>query len=194
MTSFKFMISDTKYLKINPECIHDDECQVCAKIDIDYVDEEKNINVRFGYEHFSSFCSFLSTYGFIPKLLNNEMILDKTIIGDPGIEWNKYPKGIRGTKATNEFYFFGNGHKQVPPYFDGWMYNDKNGNVIFEITPFYPFHYETQKTHPDFISYKQFMKDYKPIVITSIPKENLKQWMIQAKKLKKKYFPEFEQS
>ncbi len=188
----KFKILKTEYLQIHPECIYDDECKFCSNIDIYYIDEEKNINIRFGYEHFSSFCSFLSTYKFIQKLLNNEMVLDKSIIGDPGIEWNKYLKGIRGTKATNEFYFFGNGHKQIPLYFDGWLYNDKEGNVIFEITPFYPFHYETKKTHPDFITYKQFMKNYKPVVITIIPKNNLKQWIEQAKELKKKYFPEFE--
>ena len=188
----KFKISETQYLKVTPECIHDDECKFCANIDIYYVDEEKNINIRFGYEHFPSFCSFLSTYGFIQKLLNNEMVLDKSVIGDPGIEWNKYPKGIRGTKETNKFYFFGNNHKQVPPYFDGWMYNDLKGNIIFEIAPFYPWHGETKKSQPDFITYKQFMKDYKPVLITTIPKENLKQWIVQARELEKKYFPEFE--
>ena len=54
----KFMISDTQYLKINPECIEDDECKSCADIDIDYVDEEKNICIRFGYENARSFCYF----------------------------------------------------------------------------------------------------------------------------------------
>jgi hypothetical protein len=187
-----FIISNTKYLKINPECIHDDECKFCANIDIYYVDEEKNINIRFGYEHFPSFCYFIAEYGFIQKLIKNQMVLDKLVIGDPGIEWNKYPKGIRGTKATNEFHFFGNSHKQVPPYFDGWMYNDKDGNVILEITPFYPWHGEKKKSNPDFITYKQFMKDYQPTLKTLIPKENLEQWITQARELKKKHYPELE--
>ena len=185
MNVSKLIISDTQYLKINPECIHDDECKSCANIDIDYVDEEKNICLRFGYEHAKSFCYFIAEYGFVQKLLAGEMILDKIAIGDPGVEWNKYPKGIRGTKETNMFHFFGNAHKQIPPYFDGWMYNDKDGNVIFEITPFYPWHGKTKKSNSDFISYKKFMKDYKPAVQTMIPKERLKKWISQAKKLKK---------
>ena len=193
MDLLKFMISDTEYLKINAECIHD-ECKFCANIDIDYINEEKNINIRFGYEHFPSFCSFISKFGFIQKLIKNQMKLDKMTIGDPGVEWNKYPKGIRGTEDTNKYHFFGNSHKQIEPYFDGWMYNDENGNVIFEITPFYPWHGEKKKSNPDFISYKQFVKDYKPIIKTVIPKKSLKQWIDQAKKLKKMYYHELEES
>ena len=48
------------------------------------------------------------------------------------------------------------------------MYNDKDGNIIFEITPCYPWN-----------------KDYKPAVQIMIPKERLEKWLPQAKKLKK---------
>lgn len=42
----KFKLSNAQYLKINPESISADECKLCANIDIDYIDEEKNTNIR----------------------------------------------------------------------------------------------------------------------------------------------------
>lgn len=185
MNMLKFMISDTEYIKVIPEYIDKDDCEICSQIDIEYVDEEKNVTIRFGYEHLSSFCYFMAEYGYVEKLLNNEMILDKAAIGDPGIEWNKYTNGYIGKKETNKFHFFGNSHKQIYPSFDGWLYNNKDGNVILEITPFYPWHHTRKKLNPNFISYKQFMKDYKPVVQTMIPKENLKKWIPQALELKR---------
>ena len=65
------------------------------------------------------------------------------------------------------------------------MYNDREGSVIFEITPCYPWHHEEIKLDPRFVPYKKFMKDYKPIVQTITPKENLKQWIKQAEMLDK---------
>jgi hypothetical protein len=38
------------------------------------------------------------------------------------------------------------------------------------------------------------MKDYKPIIKTVIPKENLKQWLEQGKELKKTYIHSHEAS
>ena len=188
----KFVISDTQYLKINPECIHDDECKFCANIDLDYIDEANKITIRFGYDHFPSFCSFISKFGRIQQLINNEAIFDDSS-NDLGFEWNQFYQGlIKDTDVLEKYHFESNSHKQIRPYFNSWLYNDKDGNVIFEITPFYPWHGESKKSNPDFITYKQFMKNYKPILKTIIPKENLIQWIAQAKELGKIYFPEFE--
>ncbi len=89
-----------------------------------------------------------------------------------------------------QYFFFSNDHKQIRPYYNSWLFNDPEGNIVFEITPFYPYVYETKKSHPDFITYKQFMKDYKLAVKTFIPKENLKQWIEQAKEIKKVFIDE----
>ncbi|MBP7854624.1 hypothetical protein KAZ82_01665 [Candidatus Babeliales bacterium] len=186
----KFEISDTKYFKINPECIHKDECEVCANIDIDYIDKANNICIRFGYTALSDFCYFIAESGGIQKLINGELRIDGSITDDLGFENNQYFKGITKKSVVFNYYFSSNDHKEERPYYNGWLYNDTDGNVIFEITPFYPFFYETRKTHPDFITYKQFIKNYKPTLKIIIRKENLTKWIIQAKKLKKKYFPE----
>lgn len=188
----KFVISDTQYLKINPECIHDDDCKFCAEIDIDYVDEENNLCIRFGYQHASSIYYKIAESAQFQHLIDGKKTLDLVVENDPGFEWNQYYEGlIADTDVLEKYHCWSNSHKQIPPYFNSWMYNNQNGDVIFEITPFYPFHHETKKTHPGFVTYKKWIKDYKPTVITTIPKENLKQWIIQAKELEKIYFPEF---
>lgn len=190
----KFKITDTQYLKINPENIDKDECKFCANVDIDYVDETNNICIRFGYEHFSSLCYFVAESGYIQELINEKKSLDESIMYDLGFEWNQFFQGVQKSNICFKYHCFSNDHKGIRPYYNSWMYNDENGNVVFEITPFYPWHGKTKKSNPDFITYKQFMKDYKPTLITTIPKENLKQWIDQAKKLKKKYYPELEKT
>lgn len=181
----KFVISDTQYLKVIPELIKKDDCEVCAHCDIVYVDEGKNICIRFGYDHISSFCYTIVESGFIQELIDGKLILDCNVINDLGFDWNQYFEGIIKDTDIDTYLCWSNSHKQIRPYYNSWMYNDADGNIIFEITPFYPFHNETKKSHPDFITYKQFMKDYKPTVKTIISKENLKQWIEQAKELKK---------
>jgi hypothetical protein len=190
MNISKFMISEDQYIKIYTECIHEDDCPFCINVDINYIDEKNNICIRFGYDTIASFCSSIASE-HTQKLLNNQLILDKSIIGDPGIEWNKYFEGLIKNTEIDQFHCWSNSHKKIRPYFSSWMYNDKEGNVVFEITPFYPWHGE-KKSSPGFITYKEFMKNYKPVLVTNIPKENLKTWIDQARELQKQYFPEFE--
>ncbi len=187
----KFKISDTQYLKINPECIYADECQVCAQLDIDYVDEEKNIMIRFGNSALSNFGYKIVESKFFQNLMLGKMTIDSKITHDLGFEWNQYFEGLIQDTHIDQYHCWSNSHKKIRPYFSSWMYNDKDGNVIFEITPFYPWHGE-KKSSPGFITYKEFMKDYKPVLVTKIPKENLRIWVDQARKLQKIYFPEFE--
>lgn len=187
MNITKFMISDTEYLIINPECIHENECETCTEIDIDYVNEKNNLCIRFGYKPFRSFCNFIINSEVIQELINGTRTLDKNIINDVGFEWNEYFAGKRGPTKADQYFWVSNDHKQIRPYYSSWLYNDEEANVIFKITPDYPWHYETKKTCPEKISYNEWIKNYKPIVKTIVSKENLKQWITQAKELAKVY-------
>lgn len=189
----KFKISKTEHLKINPECIHDDDCQVCAKIDIDYVDENKNLCLRLGNEALSDFCYKITESGRIQKLIDGKMLIKHSVNTDLGFEWNQYFEGKIQDTDVDKYHCWTNNQQKNNSY-SCWLYNDQKGNIIFEITPFYPWHGETKKSHPDFITYKKFMKNYKPTLKTIIPKKNLKQWIVQARELEKKYFSEFEKS
>lgn len=181
----KFMISDTQYIKINNKSIQDDVCEQCTQTDIDYVDETSGVCLRFGYDDIDSICQTMVNSDQFKKLINGTNILDLSINSDLGFEYNEcYNKGIT-FKYFKDCWFEGNRHKQIRPYYDSWLYNDKDGNIIFEITPFYPGHSVNKKTFPDRIPYKEWIKDYKPIIKVMIPKENVKQWIKQAKGLTK---------
>ena len=80
-----------------------------------------------------------------------------------------------------------NDHLQIRPYYNSWLYNDEQGNIIFEITPFYPWFYVTKKTNKEKVSYKEWIENYKPTIKTIIPHKNLKKWIIQAEHMKKEY-------
>jgi hypothetical protein len=192
MNITKYKISNTQYLKINPEeCIHKDECQFCARMDIDYIDEKNNINIKFGYEDASDFYNFLVKSKRVQKLLKGILSLPNNIINDLGFEYNQFTEGKQEfNDAFLEHLWFSNSSKR--PYYDSWLYNDEDGNIILEITPFYPWFNVTKKTNPEKISYKEWIKDYKPVVKTIIPKESLKQWIKQADEFGKKYKLKFE--
>lgn len=178
----KFMITDKQYIEVIPEAIGQDDCEFCSRADIDYVDMEKNIKIRFGNNDADMFYGGFWNQNFIHDLINNKKPLDASLMLDLGFEWNQFYEGlIKNTDIFNKYHFVSNDHKQIRPYYNSWFYNDEHGNIIFEITPFYPFHYETKKSHPDFITYKQFMKDYKPTLKMIIPKERLIEWNEQAK-------------
>lgn len=64
--------------------------------------------------------------------------------------------------------------------FAGWIYNDKDGNIILELTPRYKKGWfdpdDTNKTK----EYTEFLKNYKSYFTTIIPREVARQWLNQA--------------
>ena len=184
MTTLKFKISDTQYLKINvPNIDKQNCCNIWLEEDFFYVDESKNICIPFAYQNLSDIvCSFIKN-GYIQSLIDGKDIIDDSIV-DLGFEYNQSYNNGTSYKFFTNYWFAGNSHKQERPYYGSWFYNDKDGNIIFEITPFYPWYGVNKRTQPDRIPYKQWIKDYKIIVRTIIPKENIATWIDQAKELK----------
>ncbi|HLC06890.1 MAG TPA: hypothetical protein VJJ26_01755 [Candidatus Babeliales bacterium] len=61
-----------------------------------------------------------------------------------------------------------------------WLYNDKNGAIILEVTPFYPYLHVDPNEELNYIPYEEWIKDYKPYFTTTISKEMAEQWLAQA--------------
>ena len=181
MHSIKFMITDTKYIEVIPESIEKSICGGCSYSNIYYINQDLNLNVLFGYTEADCFYGSFGFKGY-NAVLNNKLFFDTKLRKDPGFEYNQYCKEfIKNSDVIDKYFFVDNNPLGVYPQYNSWFYNDEDGNIVFEITPFYPFHYETKKSHPDFITYKQFMKNYKPIVKMIIPKERFIEWNEQAK-------------
>ncbi|HEV2917412.1 MAG TPA: hypothetical protein VGW78_06740 [Candidatus Babeliales bacterium] len=61
--------------------------------------------------------------------------------------------------------------------------SDKDGNIIFEITPHYKYHFCEPDETPSFISYEEWIKDYKPYLIRVVPRDIAHQWLNQAREI-----------
>lgn len=173
--SYKFIISDKEYIKVVVDEIKDEDCEVCSECEIFYVNENINTYIFMTKTALSDFCYFLGQSELIPRLIDNKKFLDRTIFGDPGIECNKMFNRKKNNYDPFPYHLFGRNETS------SWLYNDKDGNIVLSINPFYPYTHEKNKL----VSYNDFMKTYKVLVETIIEKENIEKWINQALHLKK---------
>lgn len=125
--------------------------------------------------------------------LRGTMILHPSIKHPLGYyETKSYVKGIKKlvykTMPDGNSQWVGDQHKlfEATPGIKipfSWLYNDKEGNIILEISPMYPWHYNDPKSDETFVKYSEWIKNYKPYAITKIPKESAKQWVKDIDKL-----------
>jgi len=178
------MITTKEYLLVVPDPIGQccDECSARSKIY--FVSEELHIKMLFGYTESTTFYGGFK-FKNMKLLLNNELFFDTDKQQDPGFECCQYSEDIiKDSDVITKHYFISNTHIETPPYYSSWFYNDKDGNIIFEISPSYPWEQtrdEERAADSNFIPYAQWIKDYKVVVHRIIPKETLIQWNEQAK-------------
>ena len=63
-----------------------------------------------------------------------------------------------------------------------WLYI-KNEKIILEITPDYPWTFVDPKSGENYITYDEFIKNYKPYVIREISREIAQQWLDKTAEL-----------
>lgn len=176
----KFRISDSDYFELRTDDLTLDQVYDCYLVDIWFVGNN-GIEIRFGYEHAGEFCYTLQQK--IPRLLKQQCVIDVVVSRDLGFLMNQDFQGLYDQEyGFDEYYFLGNSHSRRRPYYSSWLYNDDQGNIVFEICPKYPWNDEDEKDckHPDFISYDLFMKNYKPTVVCKIEPKYLQQWLEQV--------------
>ncbi|MBP9765345.1 hypothetical protein KBD08_03335 [Candidatus Babeliales bacterium] len=174
----RFYISDTEWIAIQTRDLPLNFVYSCY--DLDIVFHTANNQFIFGASDAGSFCSTIQYT--IPKLLNSQLILPSRLQNNLGISNNNYCMALTEDYTCLDYHFFGNSHIQQKPYFDSFLYNDEQGNIIFEITPQYPWNDKNEEdiNHPDFISYSQFLKNYHPTIIRTIDPKYLHQWIEQT--------------
>lgn len=64
--------------------------------------------------------------------------------------------------------------------FAGWIYNDENGNIVFELTPRYKGGWYDPDNTKNVKEYENFLVNYKSYFITVIPRETARKWIDQA--------------
>jgi hypothetical protein len=132
------------------------------------------------------FCTLLD------QSLRNALLLDDSILNDIGYVWNKELRGddgLRYEKMEGRDYWVGLRNAlwstpgDVEPNLTTWLYNDKNGAIVLEITPNYPWHFRDSEPNEKFISYQEFMRGYKPYLKKNIAKDVAEKWLEQAKQI-----------
>lgn len=130
-------------------------------------------------------CSFsLPSYidKFITNLsdiLQNKKQLPSCFLEDIGYAWNLYVNSDNNSILlyANKKYNFLDDYYLWYSSCTTWIYNDDLGNIILEITPSYPDTYSSNFSYQDFL---QWMKSYKPLFKTIIPRKTAEQWLKQA--------------
>jgi len=126
--------------------------------------------------------------------LSNKFELHDSIDKNIGYYWNQYLH----EENPNLFFNLSDNKKEVKSWIGSqyllwttdsskknkqyatWLYNDINGNIIFEVTPIYPEEYVDWDDLDEMQAYQEWMKTYEPFFTRIIPKDIAMQWLDQA--------------
>jgi hypothetical protein len=123
------------------------------------------------------------------QALNNNLQLDVSIKKSLGFYQSQYYKNdnrknlIYKESDEGNKYWIGSKYKLFDFNPASWLYNDKQGNILLEITPTYPWFFDKPEAGETFIKYSEWMKTYKPILVRTISKETAQQWLNQIDEL-----------
>lgn len=154
----------------------------CSQAQIVLYFENKNYNVR--EDSIRYYIDLFRT--LLTKVINNEFQLHESIIEDIGYLGNEsfQNKPYLIYESCSDGEWVGEKHSLWGgPGFATWLYNDIDKNIIFEITPFYKYHFSDSENALDYVPYEQWIKEYKPYLIKKIPREVAEQWLAQANNL-----------
>ena len=132
---------------------------------------------------------------FLKHGLDNKLQLHSSIRQDLGYLWNEkladssevelYYATLEGRKYwVGKDYILFDTPDSFKESLTTWMYNDASGEIVIEITPSYRWHFDDPDPNDSsYITYDEFMKDYKPILLLKIPKHIAEAWLKQAQDL-----------
>ena len=112
--------------------------------------------------------------------LNKKLFLDKYFTQDIGYYWNHALNQNDTYKRLGDDYSILKNYKFWGTNRCTWIYNDEQGNIIFEITPLYPHTYTYKKRKRSYNYFLKWMQSYKPIYKQIISREIAQQWIDQA--------------
>ena len=121
------------------------------------------------------------------KALANTLPLDSSIHENIGYFYNQdlheISAEIRGNLKYEIFgaleFWVGQSYQLWAYRSASWLYNDKNGDIVFQITPLY----FSENKNFDAQEYQEFMKNYAPILTKIIPKPTAEVWLHKAESI-----------
>lgn len=125
----------------------------------------------------------------LDRALQNKARLDVSITENIGYVWNKALHGEEGLKYNGHLWVGlrnavwgcpGN----IQPNLETWIYNDIEGNIIIEITENYFWHHLESIKGKNYVTYAEFMAQYRPYFISQIPPKIAQEWLAQMQELR----------
>jgi len=126
----------------------------------------------------------------LKRVLKNELLFHESITKDIGYFYNEYScneplhdrekfvevnANGRSFWVGYEYYLWSSCLRDSSCA--TWIYNDVDGDIVFEVTPLYV---ACDPQEQNYVSYEEWIKNYKPFLIKKISKEVVQQWLDQA--------------
>ena len=201
MNKLIFKLSESEFIKVieknNIDFKKVDYC--CSEIRAYFINEQQ---LRVGQESANDF--FEAFIKVLKYTIDNKLQLHESLTQNLGLMYNEYfhdlpyknPKFIMMSRSDGSSrYWVGYNYKiwetsnDANPYVTTWLYNDYEGNIIFEVTPFYKWSMQEREPEDlDFITYDGFIKNYKPLIHRVIPRDVAIEWLGQAMKIYRGFF------
>src|SRR5579872_931021 len=170
-----------------------DEVNCCTEVSIIFIQANKQLVLSYdSLRHNINMLNIL-----LKKASKHELTLHSGIIKDIGYLFNQYSATICGEKLkeptfltyikhNNELYWPGNDHHLWAKDYTSWLYNDRDGAIVFEITPFYPYMYCEPEEEPNYLPYKEWITTYKPYFMRKISIKVAQEWLKQTENILRK--------
>jgi hypothetical protein len=139
----------------------------------------------------------IRTFAFLlQKALDNSLSLDLSIANDIGFIYNEYCNFLWSKDrllSDNQFVYKNfdknknwigmRHHLWAGEDNVTWLYSDKNGSIILEVTPLYPYLHANPNEESHYVFYEEWIRNYKPYCMIIISRENALEWLLQATKI-----------
>jgi hypothetical protein len=186
-----FKLSNVEYMSFVAENLPIDQIYTCLPLKVYWHNEDLDLLIGMKYAGCME--------SFVEKLSNavaGNLYLHPSIKNNLGYLWNEEFQQKSGLfyipteDGTSSYwvglnYFLWGTQGDANPYASTWLYNDEHGNIVLEVTEMYRWSMKEydEKEGISFVSYEEFMKDYKPILTKIIPQKITQQWLKQAGEL-----------
>ncbi len=172
---FKFPFSEQECIEIKMHSI-EEALHCCTQIPMIYTMPSQEILLSVGSvkNNMYLFAKLLR------KALANNLKLDSSIDKNIGYFFNQDLHEGRGNLKYEKFgeieFWVGQSYQLWAYRSASWLYNNKHGDIVFEITPLYL----PENQNFDQQKYQEFMKNYAPICTKIIPQSIVESWLQKA--------------
>ena len=202
MKELIFTLSEFESIKIitknNIDFDKIDRC--CSELQVYFINEQEQLQIGKDsagelFEHFITYCK---------KSIDQKLQLHESLTKNLGFMENEYYHEFPHNKpeffmisspSGQSTYWIGSNYEMwsvsgnANKYVNTWLYNNHDHQIILEITPLYKWSFnEREPEDSDFITYDEFMKDYKPLIHRVIPRDVAIIWLDQAMKVYRGFF------